>query len=409
MLTEQVIFLEQDKFTGKLDVKSITGARWTLHFLFGRIFWGDGGEQPNRFWKKSLIRYNLTKNQYNQFFCSKKQSSYSNHHLLTQLLEQKKISLEELRVLVKQQIQRILFEIFQFETTQVLSYSTVSQSGNSILSYCGLKISLIRLNTEEELAITKQKWQNWCDRGLTEISPNLAPSLKNSKRLKTKVSSQVYHNFVKLIDGKRSLQELAIELQRDVLELTYSLKPYIAEGSIELIQISDLSFKEIINLCDAAIDIWHDRTLADRTPLIACIDDSPAIIHILEKIIRYQGYNFIGIQDPLRATTQLIISNPDLIFLDISMPIVNGYELCAQLNRVTKFKETPIIMLTSRDGIAERLRARMSGASAFLSKPINLVEITQTIEKFLGNSTKVVFTTKINFGQPKIAKILSLS
>lgn len=409
MLNKQLLSLERRGFTGRLEIKSIEGTEWQLYFLHGRLFWGDGGEQVNRFWKCHLSQYNLDRDTYSKFFDSTKELKCSNYHWLTKLLEREQIALEQLISSISQQIERIFFEILQLEQNgQTLNYKSYSESGDSIVGCCGLKISLTRLNVEKELRIAKEKWLAWCDRGLSNISPNLAPIVRKPERLQKRVSKQVYQNFVKMLDGKQTLQELAIELKRDLLELTYSLKSYINQGSIELIKITDLSKEEIINNSNTD----KNNICADKKPLIACIDDSPTMMKILEKIIRHQGYNFIGISDPLQAIPTLVIANPDLIFLDIAMPVINGYELCAQLHRVEKLQNIPMVMVTSQDGIVDRIRARISGACGFISKPIDIGQILATTEKLLNldrpcqipNPEKIVKTTSDRISTPMLVK-----
>ena len=72
-----------------------------------------------------------------------------------------------------------------------------------------------------------------------------------------------------------------------------------------------------------------------------------------------------------------------MIFLDIGMPIVNGYEICTQVRRVEKLKHIPIVFLTGNDGIIDRVRAKVSGANDFISKPIEIEKIINTINKYI--------------------------
>ena len=65
------------------------------------------------------------------------------------------------------------------------------------------------------------------------------------------------------------------------------------------------------------------------------------------------------------------------------MPIVNGYEICTQVRRVSKLKHIPIVFLTGNDGIIDRFRAKVSGANAFITKPIEINKITTAIERYL--------------------------
>ena len=118
-------------------------------------------------------------------------------------------------------------------------------------------------------------------------------------------------------------------------------------------------------------------------PSILCIDDSLQILQLMEKIVTKQGYQFIGIQDPLQVLPTAISQNPDLIFSDIEMPVFNGYEICHQIRNVSKLRNTPIVMLTSNNKPLNRLKAKMAGASDFLTKPIEISQIVSSIEKYL--------------------------
>jgi len=118
-------------------------------------------------------------------------------------------------------------------------------------------------------------------------------------------------------------------------------------------------------------------------PLIACIDDSPLMCQTLEKILTTANYQFIGINDPLRAIAILLARKPELIFLDLVMPNANGYEICGQLRRLSIFKHTPIVILTGNDGIVDRVRAKMVGSTDFLGKPVNPDQVLSTILKYI--------------------------
>jgi CheY-like chemotaxis protein len=85
----------------------------------------------------------------------------------------------------------------------------------------------------------------------------------------------------------------------------------------------------------------------------------------------------------VKALPILLEHKPDLIFLDLVMPIANGYEICAQIRRVSAFKDTPVIILTSNDGIVDRVRAKMVGSSGFLAKPIEPDKVLATLQRYL--------------------------
>jgi chemotaxis family two-component system response regulator PixG len=72
-----------------------------------------------------------------------------------------------------------------------------------------------------------------------------------------------------------------------------------------------------------------------------------------------------------------------MIFLDLIMPSINGYELCGQIRRVSRLANVPIVILTGRDGIIDRVRAKMVGATGFLTKPVNRANIDRAIAQYL--------------------------
>ena len=118
-------------------------------------------------------------------------------------------------------------------------------------------------------------------------------------------------------------------------------------------------------------------------PLVACIDDSPTVGKFVEKVLSPFGYRVLKIQDPLRATTLLAKHKPALIFLDLVMPNADGYSLCTFLRQSPAFRDTPIIIFTSRNGIIDRTRAKLAKASDFLSKPPQPEKVLQMVEKHL--------------------------
>ncbi|MBH8564869.1 response regulator [Nostoc sp. CENA67] len=118
-------------------------------------------------------------------------------------------------------------------------------------------------------------------------------------------------------------------------------------------------------------------------PLVACVDDSLTICRSLEEIISQQGYRFVGIQDSLTAVLKLIKSKPDFIFLDLLMPKVNGYEICSQIRKTPSLKDVPVVILTGKDGIVDRMRTKLVGATDFLGKPVEAEKVLNVLHKYL--------------------------
>jgi chemotaxis family two-component system response regulator PixG len=114
---------------------------------------------------------------------------------------------------------------------------------------------------------------------------------------------------------------------------------------------------------------------------IAYIDDSPVDSQLMGEVLIKAGYQYLGIRDPLQALQTLLDHKPKFIFLDLVMPIANGYEICTQLRRVSIFKQTPIVIVTGNDGLVDRVRAKLAGASGFIAKPINTTVVMAVLRK----------------------------
>jgi chemotaxis family two-component system response regulator PixG len=119
------------------------------------------------------------------------------------------------------------------------------------------------------------------------------------------------------------------------------------------------------------------------TYTIACIDDSPTVLRAIESYLDETDFQVLRIENPVSALMQIIRNKPDLILLDVTMPNLDGYELCSLLRRHPSFKTTPIVMVTSNRGLIDRAKAKLVGASSYLTKPFNQSDLLKVIFKHL--------------------------
>lgn len=112
---------------------------------------------------------------------------------------------------------------------------------------------------------------------------------------------------------------------------------------------------------------------------IMCIDDSPSILNAMKTFLDESFFNVVEVNDSLKALMQAIRVKPDLILLDIGMPNLNGYEFCSLLRKHSYFKNTPVIMVTARTSLVDKAKAKMVGASGYLTKPFTQIELVKVI------------------------------
>ncbi|MBE7380077.1 MAG: response regulator [Leptolyngbya sp. SIO1E4] len=125
------------------------------------------------------------------------------------------------------------------------------------------------------------------------------------------------------------------------------------------------------------------RLREKTTYTVACIDDSPTVLHAIEAFLEDKAFKVLRIEDPISALMKIIRNNPDLILLDVTMPNLDGYELCSLLRRHPSFKQTPIIMVTGNTGLINRAKAKLVGASGYLTKPFTQSDLLKTVFKHL--------------------------
>jgi chemotaxis family two-component system response regulator PixG len=302
--------------------------------------------------------------------------------VLTILVKRRWIQREQAVALIEYTSTEILFDIFQGARGADLRVRT-----SNIEENLGEPFAII--SAEQAFAKAQQHWKAWFDADLAPYSPNWAPILQQPEELRKRLSVDAYLQLEKAIDGNVTLRDIAGDLQQDLLLLTRLLVTYINKGWIVLQEVPDLLQPDPLFQGEFSKPTLSQRTPSDRRFLIACVDDSVQVCQAMAQILTTAGYGFISIQDSLQALPTLLEQKPDLIFLDLVMPIANGYEICAQIRRVSALKNTPVVILTGNDGIIDRVRAKVVGASDFLAKPIEPNKVLHIVQRYLLTNTRV--------------------
>jgi twitching motility two-component system response regulator PilG len=120
---------------------------------------------------------------------------------------------------------------------------------------------------------------------------------------------------------------------------------------------------------------------ANLTPFkVLVIDDSNTIRRSAEIFLKQGGYEVLLAEDGFDALSKVNDHSPDLIFCDILMPRLDGYQTCAIIKRNAKFAGVPVIMLSSKDGLFDKARGRMVGSQDYLTKPFTKDQLLQAVQ-----------------------------
>ena len=240
--------LKKQFFTGIAHVrtKSIdTRIHWKIYFNDGQLIWADGGTHSHRAWQRYLNRYcsQIDLKQVN--FRNSEQYRCSEYHCLGILLQRKMTTPEIIQELIVSKIIEVFFDLFQQEKSIALELEREPLSLSDLIGE-PTGCPLISIDVEITFKKMQQHWSAWIKSGFASITPNLAPRIKSKEQLQKSVSAVVYQNFTKLLDGRRSLRDLAVVMNKDLLLLTKSIYPYVYKGLLELVEVPDLD--TVLNL-----------------------------------------------------------------------------------------------------------------------------------------------------------------
>lgn len=346
---------------------------WCLHIVRGNLLYAADEFHPVRRLERTL------KQHCPKWDWSVQSYQSSNHklwqcHLLDQGISQKRLSLIQTKLVIRSVFLECLFEISNYPDLK----SSWKPSQKPIETICqSAALSSWGMQTVFSQANRMQKKEQAA--GLAFINPSLAPIIKQG------INVQVPPVFEKYFNGEFTLWDIALHLEQSVAEVTCSLLPLINKGILEFKKIPDLTIATIKH----PVETKFSRSEVSppkhfqRQPLIACIDDSPVLAHSLKRILVPAGYQMLSIQEPMRGFAKLIEYKPDLILLDLLLPNADGYSICKFLRESSAFEKTPIIILTAKNTPIDRIRAKIVGATEFLSKPPQPQDLLQKVRQYI--------------------------
>lgn len=343
---------------------------WWLDFRVGQLIWAGGGQHRFRRWQRLLqihcpsLRPSEVRLREDGMF------AHWEYTALSVLLKRQQLERDVASLIIEATLSEVLFDTCQ-------AAGDITNISHSINHQSRITQPIRILNSTTLFYNVKTELERWQKTRFGNVSPNMAPAIVDSARLKRHTQPRTYQILKRLILGNRSLRELSRITGRDLLEFGSMVNAYVERDIISLKTIDDLPQPYSIIRQKIPAQITH------KLPLIFCIDDSPQVGYLMEEALRPEGYRCTSIQDSVQALAEIIRHKPDLVFLDMTMPVVNGYEICKQVRRVKAFRQTPIIILTNNDSLMDRMRAKSVGATDFMVKPIDPVTVLETVRQKL--------------------------
>lgn len=322
----------------------------------------------------------------------------NDYEALCWLVNQKHLTSDQAAKLISGIIEEAIEPLFWLDQ---VNYRFTKHIGNP-LTLCRLEFHNIATRCLEKLML----WQMFAPRvwspyqrpyffGHTEQQKMFLPEL------------QMPQQFSTILKGF-SFRHLAVLMNKDEIKVIGSLLPYICEEVViirdpqppfdflpRIPSVIPSTFQKFTPQVPTAVPELTSLTINSDTmdsegfaPLraasetlykVACVDDSPIVLDEIGRCLEDGGFKLFAINDPLQALAQMLEIEPNLILLDDAMPTVNGYDLCKLLRNSTSFKQTPIIMMSDRSGFVDRTKARLVGATDYLTKPFTQEDLLKMI------------------------------
>jgi two-component system, chemotaxis family, response regulator PixG len=395
-ILDQLKFCRDKRFTGKLcainlngdSVDSLEGHCWNIFFYRGRLIGDSAGVHPLRRLRRQFseqridlpeqIEHNvLTSLSINNLsFCA-----------VGDLLANRYLDREQAEGILMGSLIEVIFDILHYETIANLAHkpqlSYILES--DLLQEANVPAILMKPDTVVEAAIAQFK--SWHSSGLIKYSPHLSPQIDDLDLLKDFLPIRTYQKIILLLEEDRTLRDIAVKIDEDVKILAKSLLRLCKKNVLSLrrttdIELNEKSLSTEINEVGAA-DFFIDGSLTSSLfskKLVAHISQNSSESSAIQNVMEKAGHEYLNLKESTEAFIAFLKFSPDLILLDNVSASFNAQDFCDRLRRTTKFKNTPIVVLSKSDSLIDRLR---SNSVDYVTKPLSQQKIFSIMNKYI--------------------------
>lgn len=266
--------------------------------------------------------------------------------------------LVQMQLYTWEQIESVIYSQLILTLEQILPHpGNFKFDSKQQLNFCrGVELPKLMLD------IT-QRQEQWHGFRPTIMSMDAVPSLK-PETLATITEPNVRKHLQEWVNGQRSLVDIAEALNKDPLSIAKSYMNWIQVG-------------------------WLDITNNNASPTqislstVLAVDDSTVMQQLIKRALT--GYcQVILASNAVDALNAIYHEKISLLLLDVSMPEIDGLELCRTIRSIPQFRDLPIIMVTARDGFFDKVKGKFAGSNDYLTKPFDAEQLRQVVSKYIG-------------------------
>ena len=303
--------------------------------------------------------------------------------LLDMLIRMRAFTWQEVETLMKSEV---LLSIEKF-----LPYPGEAAWSNQLdfdLSYGKDRHGLSWSEIQSELNQRKKTWQNYAP----QIVGMDAIPVVTIQQLRQIDNPQVKDHFRKSVDGRTSLLSIAEKMGKDPLKIAKNYANWGNNGWVNFVT-TPVDPQQTNSEPQSSSAIPTTESVAkDNSPVMAPIDrnlptvlsvDDSAIIQTSIKRALQSDYNVLLAQKAADALDILQEVEVELMLLDLTMPDVDGLEFCKTIRAIPKFQNLPIVMVTARDGLVNKMKGHIAGTSKYLTKPFKAEELREVVRQYI--------------------------
>ena len=224
------------------------------------------------------------------------------------------------------------------------------------------------LNWEQLKIDLQYRRIKWASLASKISSMDAVPYVDKSNLLKVQ-DSKVRKHLDKNVDGHRTLLDIATSIGEDPLRIANHYFNWVNSGIV--------SFEKISEVNSTTEKMTTNREVANL-PTILSVDDSPIVQTYIKRSLK-GCYKVMCTGRPFKALTILNQKSIDLILLDLNMPEMDGLAFCKKIRKTPKLKNLPIIMVTARDGMIDKMKGQMAGSNGYITKPFKSQELKEVV------------------------------
>ena len=220
--------------------------------------------------------------------------------------------------------------------------------------------------------------QQWSSLAPTIPSMNAVPFINNNSLSKIK-DPIVQEHLKTYVDGCQTLVDIANAIGKDPLSVADYYFKFVNSGVVNFNNSSSSNITQNVN---KPVGTTANNSSNAYMPTVLSVDDSPIVQASIKQALRGH-YNVMPASSAADALKVISLNSIDLLLIDFAMPEIDGLELCRLIRQLPKFKDLPIIMVTSREGFFDKIKCQIAGTDAHITKPFKPEELIAVIDKYI--------------------------